>query len=90
MKEYYIVHIWGDKSGINAARTDIVPPDKELLIIDLPNSDDFLFVASKSKLMNPSFIKERIPQHLFDEYGEQVLSSLGVEWLDDDGNWNYF
>ncbi len=86
---FTIVHIWGDESGIYAEDSTVVPPDGKFLDIGLPNSYDRLFVGDNSTLKDKAFIKENIPAGLYNEYGEAVLSPLGVDWADNDDNWNY-
>jgi len=71
--QYVMVSIIGDSSAIFVGDTDLVPPDGKYMNIDIPNSDDVLFVVDPALLKDPQFIADHIPSHLVDELAEQGI-----------------
>jgi len=66
-KEFILLHVWGDESGISTDPTDLVPPDGKVLNVGIPNSNDTLIVVDKALLNDPGFARDWIPKHLWDE-----------------------
>jgi len=98
-REFWVVHIGGDRSWVSAHRSNhmgddadkIQPPPGKFYQVYIPNTYDWMFIADMDTLKDPKFIKKNIlPHGLLHDYGDAVLDYAGVKWRDNNDNWTYF